>query len=250
MLPIERKSQILEFLQKYKTVTVAELSKKYNVTEETIRRDLEKLEQEGLAQKTYGGAILSQALKSDLPFKIREQFMREEKLTIAKKIFNIVNDGENIILDSSSTSFVIAKLLKQKKKLTIITNSVEILLEMSSSKNITILSTGGLLRDSYLSLVGKTAENMLRQFNADKAIISCKGLDKIKGVTDSNETEVHVKQVMIDCCKKAILAVDSSKFKQVYFSKIASISDFDTIVSEKYDEDFLEYFKQNNINIL
>ncbi len=247
MLPIERKNQILEILKKNKSVSVSILSEKYNVTEETIRRDLEKLEQEGFVQKIYGGAILNQTIKSDLPFKIREQIQKEEKLIIAKKICEIIQDGDSLTLDSSSTSFVIAKKLKQKKKLTIITNSVEILLELSDCKNITVFSTGGLLRESSLSLVGKAADNMLKQFNVDKTIISCKGMDKIKGVTDSNELEAEVKQSMINCAAKSILAIDSSKFNQISFAKIADISAFNIIASDKYEDTWLEYFKKNNI---
>lgn len=247
MLPIERKNQILELLRKNKSVFVTDLSKKYSVTEETIRRDLEKLEQDGHAQKTYGGAILNESLSSDLPFKIREQIKREEKIKIANKICALIDDGDCITLDSSSTSFVIAKKLKQKRKLTVITNSVEILLELSNAKNITVLSTGGLLSESSISLVGKIAENMLKQFNVNKAIVSCKGIDKIKGVTDSNEPEAQIKQTMMEYASKTILAVDSSKFDQIAFTKIHSISAFHTVVSEKYENSWLEYFEENDI---
>ena len=126
MLAIERKSEILTILQKEKSVLVAELSQKYGVTEETIRRDLDKLEKEGYVKKTYGGAVLKQKINEDIPFKIREKTNIVQKQKIAKAVAQMIEDGESIMLDSSSTSLMVARNLKQYKDLTVITNSVEV----------------------------------------------------------------------------------------------------------------------------
>ena len=161
MLAIERKNEILSILQKEQRVLVSELSQRYNVTEETIRRDLEKLEREGFVKKTYGGAVLNKNISVDLPLKIREKTNRKEKLAIAQKVAELVEEGECIMLDSSSTSLMIAQSLKKKEKLTVITNSVEVLIELSGCEGIQVISTGGTLRDSSLSLVGKAASDIL-----------------------------------------------------------------------------------------
>ena len=139
MLAIERKNEILSILQKEQRVLVAELSTRYQVTEETIRRDLEKLEKEGFVKKTYGGAVLNKNSTIDMPLKIREKTNRKEKQKIAQTVASLIEDGESIMLDSSSTSLMIAQELKKKKKLTVITNSVEVLIELSAEDHLDCL---------------------------------------------------------------------------------------------------------------
>ena len=233
MLAIERKNEILSILQKEQRVLVAELSQRYNVTEETIRRDLEKLEREGFVKKTYGGAVLNKNSTIDMPLKIREKTNRKEKQKIAQKVASLVEDGECIMLDSSSTSLMIAQELKKKKKLTVITNSVEVLIELSGSDEIKAISTGGILRDSSLSLVGKAAQDVLTRYNVDKAILSCKGIDMEKGINDSHEMEADVKICMRSCAKTTILAADSSKLGNVYFVKVMDLAPGDILVLDK-----------------
>ena len=154
--------------------------------------NLEKLEREGFVKKTYGGAVLNKHITMDMPLKIREQTNRKEKQAIARKVASLVEEGDCMMLDSSSTSLMIAQELKKKKKLTVITNSVEVLIELAGNDGIKVISTGGNLRDSSLSLVGKSALEVLSRYNVDKAILSCKGIDIEKGITDSNEMEVEV----------------------------------------------------------
>ena len=122
MLAIERKNEILAILQKEQRVLVSELSKRYDVTDETIRRDLEKLENEGFVKRTNGGAVLNKNKNVDMPLRIREKTNRDEKQVIAGLVAGLVEEGDRIMLDASSTSLMIAKELKEMKKLTVITN--------------------------------------------------------------------------------------------------------------------------------
>ncbi len=251
MLAIERKNEILATLQKEQRVLVSELSQKYGVTEETIRRDLEKLEKEGFVKKTYGGAVLNNNTNVDLPLRIREKTNKKEKIVIARVVSSLIEEGESIMLDSSSTSLMVAKDLKQMKKLTVITNSVEVLVELSGSKGITVISTGGTLRDSSLSLVGKTAEKTLANFNVDKAIISCKGIDIEKGITESNEAEAEIKNVMRSCAKQTILAIDNSKFDNVSFTRVDDLKAGDIVATDMLeDEKWIKYFEDRDIQIV
>lgn len=248
MLAIERKNEILAILQKEQSVLVSELSQRYKVTEETIRRDLEKLEKEGYVKKIYGGAVLNQNISVDLPLKIRQKTNIKEKQLIASVLEKLISEGESIMLDSSSTSLMIAGNIKQKKKLTVITNSVEILIELANAKGVHVISTGGILRDSSLSLGGKNAERTLQQFNVDKAILSCKGFDMEKGATDSNELEAEIKSVMRSCAKTLIWAVDSSKFDKVSFAKIDEIMPGDVVVTNgPVSAEWHTFFEEKNI---
>lgn len=251
MLAIERKSEILATLQREKSVLVAELSQKYNVTEETIRRDLDKLEKEGYVKKTYGGAVLSQNTSVEIPFKVRERTNKKEKQRIARLVQGVIEEGESIMLDSSSTSLMVARNLKQYRKLTVITNSVEILLELSSCKNIKVISTGGELRESALSMGGRQAEQMLQRYNVDKAVLSCKGVSMEKGITDSNEPEAQIKSTMRECAKTTIWAIDSTKFDKVSFIHLARFREGDIVVTDKpLEERWMEFLSGYGIRVV
>lgn len=233
MLAIERQNKIFATLQQEKRVVVSDLSQIYNVTEETIRRDLEKLEKEGLVKKTYGGAVINESINVDLPYNIRKKSNVSNKQYIAKIISSMIEDGDNIMVDASSTALYVIKYIKTKKNITLITNSIEILLNLSDITGWKILSTGGLLKEGSLSLVGYQAEKMLKTFHVDKAIISCKGVDIKNGLTDSNEMEAQVKKTMLNSAKQKILAVDNSKFDKISFVEIGNFSDIDTIVTDR-----------------
>lgn len=251
MLAIERKSEILATLQREKSVLVAELSQKYNVTEETIRRDLDKLEKEGYIKKTYGGAVLSENTSVEIPFKIRERTNKKEKQMIARLVLGVIEDGESIMLDSSSTSLMVARNLKQYRKLTVITNSVEILLELSNCKNIKVISTGGELRESALSLGGRQAEQMLLRYNVDKAVLSCKGVSMDKGITDSNEPEAQIKSTMRECAKTTVWAIDSTKFDKVSFVQLARFKQGDIVVTDKpLESRWMEFLTDYGIRVV
>lgn len=251
MLAIERKSEILATLQREKSVLVAELSQKYQVTEETIRRDLDKLEKEGYIKKTYGGAVWNDNTSVEIPFKVRERTNKKEKQTIARLVQGVIGEGESIMLDSSSTSLMVARNLKQYRKLTVITNSVEILLELSNCKNIKVISTGGELRESALSLGGRQAEQMLLRYNVDKAVLSCKGVSMEKGITDSNEPEAQMKSTMRECAKTTIWAIDSTKFDKVSFVQLAQFKRGDVVVTDKpLERRWTEFFEDYGIRVV
>lgn len=232
MLAIERRNQILALLQKDSRVVVGDLAKTFQVTEETIRRDLEKLEKQGYAKKTYGGAIMNDSFHVDLPYTVRKKANVWNKQEIAELVRELVQDGDHIMLDASSTAVFIAKQLKNKKNLTVITNSIEILLELSDMSGWKVLSTGGVMKEGSLSLVGFQAEKMISAFHVDKAIISCKGIDVEKGITDSNELEAHIKKLMLDSANMKILAVDNTKFDRISFAKIDELAGIDVIITD------------------
>lgn len=251
MLAIERKNAILSKLLMEGKVLVNDLSREYGVTEETIRRDLEKLEKEGFAKKTYGGAVKIENFNIDLPFHVRKQTNVESKQYIASVIGSMISDGDYIMLDSSTTALNIIKSIMHKKKITLITNSIEILLELSNKSGWTVISTGGMLKEGSLSLVGYQAERMVSSFHVDMAICSSKGLDSEMGVTDSNERDAEIKKAFFKSAKKRILALDSSKFDKTSFVKVCDISDVNMIVTEKKPSDFwTEQLRQTGVEVV
>ena len=248
MLAIERKNEILNKLRTDQRVLVSQLAAHYGVTEETIRRDLDKLEKEGYATKTYGGAIWGNSTKTDLSYTIRNKTNVEAKNEIARIICSMVQDGDHLMLDDSSTSLYIAKQLKDKKELTVITNSVEIVMELSTMSGWNILSTGGTLKPDSLAFVGNQVQQTLSRFHVDKAIMSCKGIDPQAGVTDSAESHALAKQVMIRAARQTILALDSSKFNKISFVEIAELQRMDAVVTnERPNEEWMKLFESLQI---
>ncbi len=247
-LAIERKNLILERLEKEKKVVVSQLASEFSVSEETIRRDLEKLEKEGFAIKSYGGAILNENNDKDMPFQLRQRSNMEGKKKIARLISEYIKDGDHIFIDPSSTGVSVIKACENKKHLTIITNSVEVLLELSDNDEWQVISTGGALVSNYLALVGPKCISSINSFHADKLIISCKGLDIDRGITDANELFSQVKQEMIKSATEKILAVDHTKFNKVAFSRICEITDIDMVVTDvKPAEEWLRFFEAKGI---
>ena len=251
MLAIERKNEILAKLRAEQRVLVSELALHYNVTEETIRRDLDKLEKEGYATKTYGGAIWGNSTKADLSYTIRNKTNVEAKNAIATLVCDLVEDGDHLMIDDSSTSLYIAKKLKEKKALTVITNSVELVVELSGVEGWTIMLTGGRLKPESLALVGGQTQQSLAMFHVDKVIMSCKGIDLDAGVTDSSEFHSQTKQSMLRAAKKRILALDGSKFDKISFVNIAPLTAYDAVVTNvRPPLEWLRYFEQNNISCI
>jgi len=251
LLAIERRREIISRLTADGKVIVSELARDFDVTEETIRRDLEKLDRDGIAAKTYGGAVSKNNSALDLPYNVREGVNVAEKQDISEKILSLIHDGERIMLDSSSTALYIVKKIKSKKNLTIITNSVKILIELADKSDWTVLSTGGVLKKGGLSLTGSSAEKMIKSYHVDTAICSCKGLDIDLGVTDSNENDSLIKQAMLASAERKILALDGEKFDRKSFVTVCTTNDIDIIVTDsKPSEKWLSYCSEKEINLV
>lgn len=248
MLAIERRNEILMKLQAERRVVVSELSQLYDVSEETIRRDLEKLVNEGVAIKSYGGAVINENANLEVPFNIRKNYNVIGKQKIAEQIAAMVKDGESLMLDASSTAVYIAKALKEKKNLTVITNSIEIIVELMDMPEWKVLSTGGLSREGSFALVGPQTDKMLKSYHVDKAVISCKGFDLESGITDSDELHANNKITMLGAAGKKILAVDKSKFDKTAFTAIGALDDITTVVTdEEPDRRWLQVFEEAGI---
>ena len=251
MLAIERRNAILEKLQAERRVVVSELSQIYKVSEETIRRDLEKLENDGFAIKSYGGAVINENANVDLPFNIRKKRNVISKQKIAEVISSRIKDGTSIMLDASSTAVYIAKALKERKNLTLITNSIEILIEMFDTPNVNVLSTGGAMREGSFALVGPQTDKMLNSYHVDMAIVSAKGFDLETGMTDTEELHANNKKTMLHAGREKVLAVDSSKFGKTAFTEIGTLDDISMVVTDaKPDEVWLQAFKEYGIECI
>ena len=174
-----------------------------------------------------------------------------DKEYIAEKIASMIHDGDYIMLDASSTTIYLTKYIKNLKNITLITNSVETLIELADKADWKVLSTGGTLKKDALSLVGASAERMIRSFHVDLAVCSAKGIDTNMGITDSNEKDSEIKRAIFDSATRKVLAVDSSKFDKISFVRVADIGDVDVVVTDKEPSpEWVEHFNSKDVELL
>lgn len=250
MLAIERRNLIFEQIKAEKKVIVSDLSHKFNVSEETIRRDLDKLDKEGFVKKSYGGAVLNDDIYLDIPFNVRKNTNVDGKLIIADLLENIIEDNDRIMIDASSTAVFASKAFRKKEGLTVITNSLEIAIKLSDSPTCHIIAAGGNVESVNLAVSGHVTEQFLQSYYVDKAIISCRGLSSNGYITDSKESIAFTKQAMIGAARKTILLIDASKLNSKSFVKICSLSQIDIIITDaKPGEKWLRIFKDYNIDV-
>ena len=251
MLAIDRRGEILERIQQENSVKVLDLSKEFGVTEETIRRDLEKLEMEGHITRTYGGAVLNKGTSEDLSINIREGRNQEGKNRIARKVAELIENGDTLMLDSSTSAMFVARYLKEKSKITIITNSLRVPMELAAQNNAEVIVTGGTFRSSSLSMVGNRTADMLDGYYVNKAIIGCKGFDPMTGTYEPHEMEAEIKKKMRANAETLILAADYTKMNRKSFIRTISISDVDIVVTDrKLPEETEELLKSQNISLV
>ena len=161
---------------------------------------------------------------------------------------SLVQEGDHIFLDASTTAVFIAKALKEKERLTVITNSMEILLELSDVSGWNIISTGGVMKEGYLAFLGSKTEDAIRSYYVDKVIISCKALDHEWGIMESQEAFGTTKKAMIASGREKILVVDSTKFDQTAFSVAGKLRDIDVVVTDrKPSEKWLAHFASEGV---
>ena len=240
-----RLEHIREQVKNEKKVTVSELSKIYKVTEETIRRDLEKLEKEGFLTRTFGGAVLNSASqKEHIHFYKRTSINQKEKAKIAQLFKEVLDQKRTIAADASTTVMEAIRLLKANRNITVLSSSTEIFREMTGSE-IHILSTGGAFNEDSLSLQGNLAKENIRRYHVDLALLSCKGLDMDKGIMDSSEREADVKTEMVKQALEVALLADHTKFERTAFVQFLDWDKVTYLVTDERPSDqWVEFCKE------
>lgn len=247
----ERRDQILATIQKKNRVSVVELSKEFNLGEVTIRRDLSELEGRGLIRRTHGGAILADNGLEEPPLKEREQRNRNQKERIAQFIAQIIRNGESIMIDGGSTTLQIAKHLRSKTDLLIVTNSMSLADEFMNSNDSKVIVTGGELRRSTGTMVGPIAERTMRLFRADRVILGMSSMLPDEGFFTVNPSEAELKRTMMSCGKEIIIVMDSSKINKVTFSFVSDFSQVDKFITDDgITKDVIQKLDQAGVEVI
>ncbi len=227
----ERYDAIAKILKENNTATVHFLAKELFVSEPTVRRDLKKMEQQGIIKHTFGGAVLSELLNKEIPLSMREHENMSAKDYIAKEAVKFIRDGQVIFLDASSTVFRIVKYLAPFSNITVITNSPKASLKLAELK-IKSFCTGGLLLENSIAYVGTYAENFIKNFNADIFFFSSRGITANGVITDSSIEESDLRRTMLLNSKKSIFLCTSDKIGKQFFYNLTDISEIDRVICD------------------
>ena len=229
----ERLDRILVLLQEHGRVSVTELSKRFGVSAVTVRNDLATLEQQNHLLRTHGGAIPRVKAGLEPPaFALRKDLHISEKERIGQAAAALIRDGDSIALDASTTAWQIARNLKDRRELTVVTNGLFIALEFLDSPGVTVVMPGGSLRPASASLVGNQGACMLDQYNVQKGFFGAGGFTIEEGLTDTNQYEVELKRRMVERSKEVIAVVDSSKWGHVTFASLAPLDQLDQVIAD------------------
>ena len=232
MLKSDRHNQIYSILQEKGSITVKELSDQLFISESSIRRDLAELENEGFLRRSYGGAQIFNSSETVMPFGIRTYRNVEAKKSIAQKAINLINNGDIVFLDQTSTSYFLAVEILKSKSVTIVTNNREIL-NLLSESDMTVICTGGIISKANNNcLLGQNAQKVFEEIYADIAFISAKALSDDGVASDFSQEEVFIRNSMLNSANKKVLLCDCSKLNTRSAYKQCTLKDVDYLITE------------------
>lgn len=234
LLVEERRRLIVDLVEQQGRATVEELAQKFGTSAVTIRADLDALARSSAIARSHGGALPAAPAANDTPLNIKETRWHAQKLRIGQAAAKMIQDGETIILDSGSTTVEIARQIRQMKfeSLTVITNALNIAMELSGLPQIRVMMLGGLLRQTSYSLVGPDAEQALAKLSADRLFLGVDGLDPEVGVTTPDPLEAALNALMIRVSRQTIAVLDASKLGQRSLSVITPVKNLDMVISD------------------
>ncbi len=244
----ERKERIIEMLNAQQKIVIPDLCRYFNISPATIRNDLNELQESGLLKRTHGGAILNKQVSDENAF-IQEVEHLKEKRAIGLAALQLINDGDTIVLDTGTTTMELAKLLSQKKRLTIVINDIQIAALMEAQTDASIVFVGGYLRKGLHCTVGPMANRELRELKVDKAFIATNGLT-LEGLSTPDMYQADTKQSMLRIANYVVVLADSSKLGASSFQQFCKLKEFDHLITDSHaDDDELNKFRERDIEV-
>ncbi|HSA99719.1 MAG TPA: DeoR/GlpR family DNA-binding transcription regulator [Anaerolineales bacterium] len=245
----ERQKQILSLLTRQGRLSVAEIVEQFSISEATARRDLESLAAQGKAQRVHGGVITVEQAPPELPILDREREQLDEKVRIGRAAAGLVADKETVFLGSGTTVLEVARNLRDRKHLTVITNSLPVLNMLAGLEEITVISLGGMLRESELSFIGHITEQALAEVRVDQVIIGTRGVSLEHGLTNDYLPETLTDRAILKIGREVIIVADHTKVNRVSTALLAPLNSMQTFVTDsKADKKFIQALKRQGIN--
>ena len=228
----ERRERIIEVLGHQDEVVVVELSQLLGVSEVTTRKDLQQLEEQGYLTRVRGGAVVSGRGQLELRFAARQQVNLDAKRRIASRAVELIKPGSTIFLDGSTTTFQMARLLRNVQNLTVITTGLYAALELSFAPDVTTIVVGGILRRRTSSLVDALSPNLLRRLHVDIAFLSCRGFTPLHGMMESDLREAQMKRAMAETAIRKVALIDHAKFEESYVATSLLTEEIDLLIAD------------------
>jgi len=251
VLPAQRKARIVQQLQERGFVEIAEISELLAVDRSTIRRDLEKLVETGLARRTRGGALPGPASGlADIPYEVKRIERTAEKEAIGRAAASRVNAGEAVLLDSGSTTYQIALALRRRRDISVVTNDLMVAMCLAESPGVRLVVTGGILLESVFTLVGPRAVQELRELHVDRAFLGADAIHHKSGITNVTFVEVEVKQAMIAAAREVVVVADSSKFEHRALAKVCGLEEIALILTDDQLDSGVQDLYQGRVETL
>ncbi len=247
----DRQLQIQQLVERQQRISVADICATFNVSQATARRDLDALAGNGKLQRVHGGAIALTQAQTELPIIQRQREQSGEKIRIGKVAASLIQDGETIFLGSGTTVLEIARNLRGKRNLTIITNSLPVVNTLAGNEEITVICLGGMLRDSELSFIGHITEQALAEIHADKVFIGTRAINFEHGLTHEYLPETMTDRAILRTGKEIIVVVDHTKFGRTATVLMAPLDRVDTIVTdEQLPANFVDILEDKVIHLI
>ena len=247
----ERQKQILSLLGKQGRLSVAEIVEQFAISEATARRDLESLTSQGKAQRVHGGVIAVDQAPPEQPILQREGEQTQEKSAIGRAAADLIHDGETVFLGSGTTVLEATRHLRERRNLTVVTNSLPVLNALAGLKEVTVVSLGGELRDSELSFIGHLTEQALAELRVDKVLIGTRGLSLEHGLTNDYLPETLTDRAILKIGREVIVAADHTKVNRVSTALLAPLTSMTTFVTDAgADKKFLQALKKLDIRVV
>lgn len=247
----ERQREILAAIRKHGKITIAELSAQFDVSDVTTRRDLKALEEQGHVERAHGGLVYSTDNVTEPPIIKRQQEHREAKIKIARATADLIPDGESVFIGSGSTAMLVARFLKDRQGLTVITNALSVLNELAPFEGMSVVVLGGMLRASELSMIGHVTEQALREVRVDKVIFGIRAIDVEAGLTNEYLPEVMTDRAILGMGTQVILVADHSKFGRIASAFVAPLQDITTLVTDaQTDAQMLNTIREMGVEVI
>ena len=253
LLVEERRQKVLDLLEKQGRVTVVELVKRFGVSAVTVRADLDALGRTGALLRSHGGALKRSGAQQDVPIDVKETLHHGEKVRIGHAAAQLIRDHDIVMLDSGTTTAEVARHIKflKLKSLTVVTNALNIAMELANLPHVRVIMIGGILRQMSYSLVGPHAEQTLKGLNADKLFLAVDGLDPEIGLMTPDVLEAQLNAMMIKVSREVIVVADSSKFARRNLSVIATLDAVHKVITDdKVDPKLAAALEARSIEVL
>jgi DeoR/GlpR family transcriptional regulator of sugar metabolism len=246
----ERRQSLVEILRKQPGLRVPELAMALGVSEGTVRNDLNALEEQGLLMRVHGGAVLTQQEQfQNTSFVRRHQQNAAAKLAIAREAAVLVQDGDSISIDASSTAYYFARALSERRRLRVMTNGFEVARELAQNSTNTVILIGGVVNNESSSVTGLLSEHIIEELKIQKAFLSCSGFSLNRGMTEVHLAEAQLKRKMVDSSQQLFALVDSSKFGKEDLTSFARPEKVNCLFTDNYlSSEWAELLKKAGID--